>query len=52
MLRMDDKKIGERVMKANVNCSRLRGKPKFVWMDDVKQSLGRRDQFSVGVSGE
>ena len=39
MERMDVKRLVRKVWKAEVSGRR----PKFGWMDDVKQALGRRD---------
>jgi hypothetical protein len=43
MVRMDDGRLVKRVMESEVSGSRTRGRPKFGWMDGVKQALGRRD---------
>ena len=58
MERMDEGRLVKKVWKAEVSGRRPRGRPKFGWMDGVKQALGRRDIISVecvhwiGVSGE
>ena len=41
----------KRVMEWQVIGSRPRGRPKFGWMDGVKQALGRRD-ISVELARE
>ena len=51
MVRMDDMRLVIRVMKAEVSRRRLRGRPKFGWMNSMKQALGRRD-ISVEVTRE
>ena len=43
MERMDGKRLAKKVWKAEVSGRRPRGRPKFGWMDGVKQALGRRD---------
>ena len=43
MMRLDETKLGKKVLKAEVRGRRPRGRPKFRWMDGVKQALGRRD---------
>ena len=51
MVRMDDGRVVKRVMESEVSGSRPRGRPKFDWMDGVKQALGRRD-ISVELARE
>ena len=43
MVRMDDARLVKKVWKAEVSGRRPRGRPKFGWMDGVKQALGRKD---------
>ena len=43
MERMDEGRLVKKVWKAEVSGRRPRGRPKFGWMDGVKQALGRRD---------
>ena len=43
MMRMDNGRLVKRVMELEVSGSRPRGRPKFGWMDGVKQALRRRD---------
>ena len=43
MVRMDDQRLVKRVMELEVSGSRPRGRPKFGWMDGVKQALGKSD---------
>ena len=43
MVRMDDARLMKRVIESEVIGSRPRGRPKFDWMDGVKQALGRRN---------
>jgi hypothetical protein len=42
MVRMNDGRLVKRVMESEVSYSRPRGRPKFGWMDGLKQALGRR----------
>ena len=43
MVRMDDGRLVKRVIKSKVIGNRPRPRPKFGWMDGVKQALGRTD---------
>ena len=40
--RMDEYRMARRVLMAEVSEGRLRGRPRFGWMDDVKVALGNR----------
>ena len=40
--RMDESRLARRVMMAEVNGGRVRGRPRFGWMDGVKVALGNR----------
>ena len=42
MVRMHEKRLAKRVMKAELSSRRPRGRPKYGWIDDVKQALERR----------
>ena len=42
MARMHEKRLVKRVMKAELSSRRPRGRPKYGWIDDVKQALERR----------
>ena len=42
MERMDESRLTRRVMMAEVNGGRVRGRPRFCWMEGVKVALGRR----------
>ena len=42
-MRIDDGRLVKRLMESEVIGIRPRGRPKFGWMDGVKQALGRRD---------
>ena len=39
---MDESRLARRVMMAEVNGGRVRGKPRFGWMEGVKVALGNR----------
>ena len=51
MVRMDDGRLVKRVMQSEVIGSRPRGRPKFGWIDGVKQALVRKD-ISVELARE
>jgi hypothetical protein len=51
MERMDEGRLVKRVMNAEASGRRPRGRPKFGWMDGLKQALGRRD-MNVEVARE
>ena len=40
--RMDEYRMARRVLMAEVSGGRVRGKPRFGWMDGVKVALGNR----------
>ena len=42
MERMDEHRVARRVLIADVSGARVRGRPRFGWMDDVKMALGSR----------
>ena len=41
--RMDENRLATRVLMAEVNEGRVRGRPRFGWMDGVKVALGSKD---------
>ena len=40
--RIDDYRMARRVLMAEVGGGRVRGRPRLVWMDGVKEALGNR----------
>ena len=40
--RMDEYRMARRVLMAEVTAGRVRGRPRLVWMDGVKEALGNR----------
>ena len=58
--RMDESRLARRVMTAEVNGGRVRGTPRFGWMESVKVALGKRRMTveaawqcaEIGSSGE
>ena len=40
--RMDDYRMARKVLMAEVNGGRVRGRPRLCWMDGVKVALGKR----------
>ena len=40
--RMDEYRIARKVLMAEVSGGRVRGRPRFGWMDGVKEALGNR----------
>jgi len=51
MVRMDEGRLVKKVLKSEASGRRPRGRPKFGWMDGVKQALERRD-VNVEVARE
>ena len=55
--RMDEYRMARRVLMAKVSGGRVRGRPRFGWMDGVKVALGNRGMTveaarKTGKSGE
>ena len=44
---MDEHRMDRRVLMAEVNGGRARGRPRLGWMDDVKVALGNRGMIVV-----
>ena len=47
MERMDESRLGRRVLTAEVSGGRVRGRPRFGWMEGVKVTLGHRGMTVV-----
>ena len=57
MERMDEYRMGRRVLMAEVSGGRVRGRPRLGWMDGVKVAFGNRGMTveaarKTGKSGE
>ena len=51
MVMMDDRVLLKKVIESEMSGNWPRSRPKFGWMDGVKQALGRRD-ISVEIARE